>query len=106
MADTLNRGSLFCVPWYPCYKLSTRDLVEIIAERGLAISHTTILRWVQRCVPLFEKRWNRYATSDGSAWTCRRDVFDILPALKDGDSYGAARCSAGRFGGFLLHRVA
>jgi hypothetical protein len=33
-------------------------------------------------------------------------LFDILPALKDGDSYGAARCSAGRFGGFLLHRVA
>jgi hypothetical protein len=32
--------------------------------------------------------------------------IDILPALKDGDSYGAARCSAGRFGGFLLHRVA
>jgi Tol biopolymer transport system component len=31
--------------------------------------------------------------------------FDILPVLKDGDSYGAARCVASRFGGFLLHRA-
>jgi transposase-like protein len=57
-----------CMRWYLRYKLSSRDLVELMAERGLAISHTTILRWVQRFVPEFERRWNRYATSAGSAW--------------------------------------
>lgn len=59
---------LLCVRWYLRYKLSSRDLTEMMAERGLAVSHTTILRWVQRFVPEFEKRWNRYATAAGSAW--------------------------------------
>jgi transposase-like protein len=59
---------ILCVRWYLRYKLSSRDLVEIMAERGLTMSHTTILRWVQRFVPEFEKRWNRYAAGVGSAW--------------------------------------
>ncbi len=45
------------VRWYLRYKLSYRDLVEMMAERGLSISHTTILRWVQRYTPEFDKRW-------------------------------------------------
>jgi hypothetical protein len=28
-------------------------------RRGLDLAHTTIMRWVQRFVPEFEKRWNR-----------------------------------------------
>ncbi len=32
-----------------------------MAERGVVLVHTTILRWVQRYVPEFEKRWSRYA---------------------------------------------
>ncbi len=59
---------LLCVRWYLRYKLSYRDLVEMMAERGLSLAHTTILRWVQRFVPEFEKRWNRYAKPTGSAW--------------------------------------
>jgi len=57
------------VRWYLRYKLSYRDLVEMMmSERGLSLAHTTILRWVQRLVPVFEKRWNRYAVPAGSAW--------------------------------------
>ena len=59
---------ILCVRWYISYKLSYRDLVEMMAERGLALSHTTILRWVQRYVPEFEKRWNCYARPVGSSW--------------------------------------
>ncbi|MDH1182123.1 IS6 family transposase [Achromobacter mucicolens] len=59
---------ILCVRWYLRFKLSSRDLVEMMAERGLTVAHTTILRWVQRFVPEFEKRWNRYATAAGSAW--------------------------------------
>jgi transposase-like protein len=50
-----------CVRWYLTYRLSYRDLVEMMAERDVVISHSTILRWVQRYVPEFEKRWSRYA---------------------------------------------
>jgi transposase-like protein len=51
------------VRWYLRYKLSYRNLVEMMAERGLAIAHTTILRWVQRYAPEFDKHWSRF-----SAW--------------------------------------
>lgn len=57
-----------CVRSYLRYKLSYRDLVEMIAERGLSISHTTILRWVQRYTPEFDKRWSRFATPAGTSW--------------------------------------
>src|ERR1700719_511903 len=50
-----------CVRWYITYRLSYRDLVAMMAERGIIVSHTTILRWVIRYVPEFEKRWNRFA---------------------------------------------
>jgi transposase-like protein len=33
-----------CVRWHMTYKLSYRDLVEIMAERGLSMAHSTILR--------------------------------------------------------------
>jgi hypothetical protein len=33
------------VRWYLRYKLSFRDLVEMIAERGLSLAHTTIMSW-------------------------------------------------------------
>jgi transposase-like protein len=59
---------VLCVRWYLRYELSLRDLVEMMAERGLDIAHTTIMRWVQRYVPEFEKRWNGYARKSGRSW--------------------------------------
>src|ERR1039458_9955231 len=56
---------ILCVRWYLCYKLSFRDLVEMMAERGLHLSHTTIMRWVQRYAPEFERRWTRFARKVG-----------------------------------------
>ena len=50
------------------YRLSYRDLVEMMAERGVTVSHSTVLRWVQRYVPEFEKRWGRYARRVHSSW--------------------------------------
>jgi transposase-like protein len=59
---------VLCVSWYITYKLSYRDLVELMAERGVDVSHTTILRWVQHYVSEFEKRWGRYARPVGTSW--------------------------------------
>src|ERR1700710_1438527 len=59
---------LLCVRWYLRYKLSLRDLVEMMAERGLSLAHTTILRWVKRYSPEFVKRWNRFGTPTGQSW--------------------------------------
>src|ERR1700691_513473 len=57
-----------CVRWYLTYRLSYRDLVEMMAERGVTVSHSTILRSVQRYVPEFEQRWARYARRVHSSW--------------------------------------
>jgi len=59
---------ILCVRWYITYKLSYRDLVEMMVERGVDVSDTTILRWVQRFMPEFEKRWNCYARQVGMSW--------------------------------------
>ena len=39
-------------------------------ERGIALAHTTILRWVQRYAPEFEKRWNQFTRGVGGSWWC------------------------------------
>ena len=57
-----------CVRWYIRFRLSYRDLVELMADRGVAVSHTTIMRWVIRYVPELEKRWNRFARPVGRSW--------------------------------------
>ena len=54
--------------WYLTFKLSSRDFVQMMAERGITLTHTTILRRVQRYVPEFEKRWSRYARPVGDSW--------------------------------------
>jgi len=65
---------VLCVRWYLGFKLSSRDLVQMMAERGIELAHTTILRWVQRYVPEFEKRWNRYAAG-GQFVAGGRDLY-------------------------------
>jgi transposase-like protein len=35
-----------CVRWYLTYRLSYRDLVSLMAEREVHVTHTTIMRWV------------------------------------------------------------
>ena len=59
---------ILCVRWYLRFKLSLRDLVEMMAERGLSLAHTTIMRWVRHYTPEFEKRWHRYALAVGQSW--------------------------------------
>src|SRR5450755_2035600 len=59
---------IVCVRWYLRFKLSLRDLVEMMAERGLALAHTTIMRWVQRYAPEFVKRWNQWGRPVGRSW--------------------------------------
>ena len=59
---------IVCVRWYTSFKLSFRDLVIMMADRGISLAHTTILRWVQHYLPEFEKRWKRYAGPVGGSW--------------------------------------
>jgi transposase-like protein len=40
---------ILSVRWYLCYKPSFRDLVEMMAERGLHLSYTTIMLGAAVC---------------------------------------------------------
>jgi transposase-like protein len=66
-----------CVRWYITYRLSYRDLVEMMAERGVEVAHSTILRWVTRYVPEFDKRWSRFSKAVGTSWRMDETYISI-----------------------------
>ena len=82
--DPIYRGRRFqseiielCVRWYLTYRLSYRDLVEMLAERGVVVSHTTIYRWVQQYVPEFDRRWSRYAKAVHPSWRVDETAISV-----------------------------
>ncbi|CAB3779562.1 hypothetical protein LMG28614_00871 [Paraburkholderia ultramafica] len=71
---------VLCVRWYLRYKLSLRDLVQMMAERDLSLAHTTIMRWVKRFTPvaddtsgILESRRQSTARSLFARFTQRHD---------------------------------
>ncbi|MBP0633420.1 IS6 family transposase, partial [Cupriavidus sp. AcVe19-1a] len=67
---------LLCVRWYVAYSLSLRDLEEMMAERGIAVGHSTVHRWVIKLLPLFEKAFRRHQRPVADSW--RMDETYIL----------------------------
>ena len=47
---------LWAVRWYSRYPISYRDLETMMTERGVAVDHSTIYRWVQHFAPEMERR--------------------------------------------------
>ena len=47
------------VRWYVAYTLSYRDIEEMLAERGIAVDHSTINRWVLRFAPQLESAFQK-----------------------------------------------
>ncbi|MBW4090394.1 MAG: IS6 family transposase [Proteobacteria bacterium] len=40
----------------------------MMAERGLSIAHTTIMRWVRHYAPELERRWDRFEHPTVASW--------------------------------------
>jgi transposase, IS6 family len=59
---------LLNVRWYLKYALSYRNLEEMIAERGVKVDHTTIMRWVHQYSPEIEKKVRRYLRPTNDSW--------------------------------------
>ena len=57
-----------CVRWYFRFSLSLRDIKELIVERGLAMDHTTIWRWVQRYGPEIHRRLRGHLKPKSPTW--------------------------------------
>ena len=56
------------VRWYLKYPLSYRNLKEMMAERGIKVDHTTIMRWVHQYSPEIEKKIRRHLRPTNDSW--------------------------------------
>ena len=58
---------LWAVRWYCRFGVSYRNLEDMLGERGVAVDHSTIYRWVQHYAPEMERRL-RWTWKRPSAW--------------------------------------
>ena len=59
---------LSAVRWYLAYPLSSRQVLELLAERGIDISHRTVLDWVQAFGPQLAAEVRRCRRPVGQQW--------------------------------------
>jgi len=48
------------VHWYLKYPLSYRMIVKMMQERGLKLTHTTIMRWVHQYSPIISEKIRKH----------------------------------------------
>jgi putative transposase len=59
---------LWGVRWYVAYPISYRQLEEMMGERGVAVDHSTLNRWVIKYAPEIEKQFRRHQRPVGRSW--------------------------------------
>jgi putative transposase len=59
---------LWAVRWYVAYPISYRQLEEMMGERGVAVDHSTLNRWVIKYAPEFAKAFRRRQRPVGRSW--------------------------------------
>jgi hypothetical protein len=69
---------LWAVRWSLPFPISCRGLGQRLADRGVAVDHTTLSRWVQRFAPELEKRMRRHLRRCRGPWPV--DETEILSA--------------------------
>jgi transposase-like protein len=65
---------LWAVRWYVAYPISYRQLEEMMGERGVAVDHSTLNRWVIKYAPKFEKAFRRRQCPVGRSWRLDESV--------------------------------
>ncbi len=59
---------LTAIRWYLRYKLSYRDIEELMAERGINVDHSTLNRWVVKYAPLLAAKAHHHKRMVGNSW--------------------------------------
>ena len=59
---------LTCVRWYVAYPLSSRQVEELMEERGVSVDHATINRWVLKYSAPLEDAFHRRKRPVGRSW--------------------------------------
>ena len=59
---------LWAVRWYLMFPISYRDLALMLQERGVAVDHTTIFRWIQAYAAELDKRIRPHLCRSNGSW--------------------------------------
>ncbi|MGH3687678.1 MAG: IS6 family transposase, partial [Pseudonocardiaceae bacterium] len=68
---------MLAVRWYLRYGLSSRDVEELLAERGITGDHVTIYRWVQRFTPLVIDAARPCRHAPGDRWFAEETSLQV-----------------------------
>ena len=66
-----------CVNWYLRFKLSYRDLAQIMSGLGVCVAPCTILRWVVRYSVDFAECWRHCERVVGRSWRCDETYIKV-----------------------------
>ena len=70
---------VLAVRWYLRYKLSYRDVAELLAERGIDLDHVTVWRWVQCFTPLLISVYGCSTCMHSEVHACWRPPVKVYP---------------------------
>jgi transposase-like protein len=70
-----------CVRCYLRFRLSYRDVASI-AELGIPVAPSTILRWVVRYMEEFVRRWEPYELMIGRSWRADETYITCLRGFR------------------------
>jgi transposase, IS6 family len=59
---------LWALRWYLAFPISYRDLSAMLLDRGIAVDHTTLFRWVQAYAAKLEQRVRRHLRPCSGSW--------------------------------------
>ena len=75
---------IVAVGYYLRYNLSYRDVQEILYNRGINVSHTTVYRWVQEYGKLLYNIWKRKNKQSIYSWKMDETYIKIKGKGNDG----------------------
>ncbi len=59
---------LWALRWYLVFPVNDRDLALMVSDRGVAVDHSTLLRWVQTNAATLAKRIRRHLRPSTGSW--------------------------------------
>jgi transposase-like protein len=76
-----------CVNWYLRFRLSYRDLAQIMGELGVCVAPCTILRWVIRYSVNFTECCLQCERAVGQSWRCDETYICDETCIKVGGQW-------------------
>ena len=73
---------LTCVRWYVAYPLSLRDIEEMMQERGVFVSHSTVHRWSIKVAPVMAAIFRRHKRHVGVSWLMNETQIKVAGKWK------------------------